>query len=75
MRFSPTYAARTLAYCEAALADDTSEDRRAALEAKADVMRTWLDGHICCRRCGRPLTDPDSVARRLGPDCAQRVSS
>jgi len=23
----------------------------------------------CCRRCGRPLTDPVSIARGFGPTC------
>ena len=25
-----------------------------------------------CRRCGRTLTDPDSVSRGIGPDCASK---
>lgn len=28
-----------------------------------------------CRRCGRTLTDPDSMARDLGPDCARLEAS
>jgi hypothetical protein len=27
-----------------------------------------------CRRCGRTLTDPDSLAKGIGPDCAGRVA-
>jgi len=26
-----------------------------------------------CGRCGRPLTDPESIKRGLGPTCASRV--
>jgi hypothetical protein len=26
-----------------------------------------------CARCGRALTDPDSIATRLGPECYQKV--
>lgn len=26
-----------------------------------------------CRECGRPLTDDDSVARGVGPDCAEKA--
>ena len=25
-----------------------------------------------CRRCGRTLTDPDSLSRGIGPDCIKR---
>jgi hypothetical protein len=25
-----------------------------------------------CLDCGRPLTDPDSIARERGPDCAAK---
>jgi hypothetical protein len=27
----------------------------------------------CCARCGRALTDPESIERRLGPVCAHKV--
>lgn len=27
---------------------------------------------MTCNRCGRPLTDPVSVARGMGPECAAR---
>jgi hypothetical protein len=26
-----------------------------------------------CQCCGRPLTDPISIARRYGPECAERL--
>ena len=26
-----------------------------------------------CRICGRPLTDPDSVKRGIGPDCYEKL--
>lgn len=25
--------------------------------------------HVCCRRCGRPLTTPESLERGIGPVC------
>lgn len=31
----------------------------------------WHEG--TCGRCSRPLTDPDSIARGLGPECAGKV--
>lgn len=36
----------------------------------ADV-EVWHDG--TCGRCGRDLTDPVSVARGIGPECAERM--
>lgn len=32
---------------------------------KGDYMET-----IRCKKCGRPLRDPDSIARGMGPECA-----
>lgn len=26
-----------------------------------------------CARCGRPLTDPESIARGMGPVCAEKA--
>lgn len=31
----------------------------------------WHEG--TCGRCARPLTDPDSIARGLGPDCLSKM--
>ena len=28
----------------------------------------------CCSRCHRPLTDPASIARGMGPTCARRAA-
>jgi len=28
-------------------------------------------GFSWCRRCGRTLTDPESVAKGIGPECEQ----
>lgn len=36
-----------------------------------DRVEVWHEG--ICSRCGRPLTDPASIARGLGPICAERV--
>jgi uncharacterized protein DUF6011 len=30
-------------------------------------IEVWHEGQ--CSRCGRPLTDPDSIARGIGPTC------
>ncbi len=35
----------------------------------AGAVEAALDHAERCRRCGRRLTDPDSVARKIGPDC------
>jgi len=34
-------------------------------------LEVWHSG--ACSRCGRELTDPESIARGLGPVCAQRA--
>lgn len=31
----------------------------------------WHEGQ--CGRCGRPLTDPESIARGIGPDCLAKM--
>lgn len=34
-------------------------------------VEVWHEG--ACSRCGRPLTDPESIQRGLGPVCAERA--
>lgn len=41
--------------------------------AQLDAWQAALHAAGYCRRCGRPLTDPESVALGLGPDCARRI--
>jgi hypothetical protein len=41
---------------------------RAADERRWGQMEIWHED--TCARCGRALTDPASIARRLGPTCA-----
>lgn len=31
----------------------------------------WHEG--ACGRCGRPLTDPESIARGIGPECIKKM--
>lgn len=38
---------------------------------QADRVEVWHEG--ACSRCGRPLTDPESIQRGLGPVCAERA--
>ena len=38
------------------------------------VQASFCDGQVRCSRCHRPLTDPDSVARRMGPVCATKCT-
>ena len=37
-----------------------------------DDLEFWHEG--CCGRCGRLLTDPESVERGIGPECIKRKS-
>lgn len=46
--------------------------RANAVEKLAQV-EFWHEGKCC--RCGRKLTDPESVSRGLGPECAGRALS
>jgi hypothetical protein len=36
--------------------------------------RYTIEGARVCRRCNRQLTDPDSIAAEMGPECRARVS-
>jgi hypothetical protein len=64
--------ARNLRYCETELAKDGLSDvRRQTLEEKAAFYRSHLEGH--CSECGRTLTDPVSVERGTGPECAREA--
>lgn len=33
-----------------------------------------LDPSTTCKRCGIVLSDPESIARGYGPDCAERMA-
>lgn len=68
---APSKAVRHLAYCDQALLTATGQ-RRADLLAKAEHLRGQLAGR--CVRCGRTLTDPESIARGVGPDCLAMAS-
>jgi hypothetical protein len=35
-----------------------------------DTVEFWHEGR--CAKCARPLTDPTSIARGLGPECANK---
>ena len=49
------------------------DDTTAAEAARAaGVFEGLLDGEVRCRRCGRRLTDPTSIARTIGPECFSR---
>lgn len=39
----------------------------------AERLEAQLADAGCCRRCGRTLTDPLSVARGVGPECVKKV--
>lgn len=36
---------------------------------RVDAYNAVLDELVRCRRCGHPLSKPESVARRIGPEC------
>ncbi len=77
MRFPPAKAARLATYIEHTLADrnpaslvNRCPDERAKLERQLVMLGGVLADR--CTSCGRRLTDPESLARRIGPDCFAR---
>lgn len=51
------------------------ELERARLEeALRGIAAGFADSPVCTR-CGRSLTDPDSVAQGIGPECARQAVS
>lgn len=62
-----------LTYCTKALASepDMTPYRRTLLEAAAGEAADRIGGPRC-QTCHLPLTDPESVARGVGPDCWAR---
>lgn len=38
-----------------------------------EYIRLFGEHFTCCGKCGAPLTDPESRARYLGPDCARQL--
>lgn len=45
--------------------------RRNGRTSEADTIEAVLAAGGLCRRCGRQLTDPVSVARGVGPECVR----
>jgi uncharacterized protein DUF6011 len=48
---------------------DVAHGRALAVDDQAEI----LEGKICLM-CGRDLTDPESIARNIGPDCWKRAA-
>lgn len=44
---------------------------RARLEEALAGIAAGFAKHPVCDRCGRHLTDPESIARGIGPECAR----
>jgi hypothetical protein len=44
---------------------------RVGVGTMPDSVECWHEGK--CGRCGRKLTVPDSIARGIGPECAQHM--
>jgi phosphotransacetylase len=67
-----TRSARRFAYYSQALQGVLSESERERITRALEVTEKQLVGH--CVVCGRKLEDPESVLRKIGPDClAKRV--
>lgn len=73
MKMTRAIAKHQANFCLMTLAvENVSPFRKHVLEAKLAVAVKFLETH--CRECGRHLTDPDSLARGYGPECAAKVS-
>lgn len=68
-RRHPAHAVEMLARMEASGFNDSGLDW-----LRATTIRSTLRTLGRCERCGRTLTDPDSVTRGIGPECARRES-
>lgn len=42
---------------------------------RVDIYHAVLDELVRCRRCGRHLTNPESVERHIGPECWAKEQS
>lgn len=60
-------------YAEEARAEGDTE-RAAYLIGYAERAEAIVRALGRCIRCGRTLSDPESIARGYGPDCARLVS-
>lgn len=74
---SPTKAARRLAAIRTRL-EAGSPDRgrfadRAQERLEVVALETAFDEAARCSSCGRQLTDPTSVVRGVGPECARKA--
>ena len=50
-----------------------SIERERLTEALAGIGSVLAPG-TTCSSCGRELTDPESIERGVGPDCAERMA-
>lgn len=51
------------------------QPQAAACEASAAEIEATLRSQGRCRECGRLLSDPDSRAKGIGPDCESRLKA
>lgn len=70
-RLTPADAARHVRYIEREEAAGRLTDN---LRGIREHRLAFLRRSKCCLMCGHPLTDPVSVERGFGPDCAQRLA-
>lgn len=50
-----------------------AECRERGDDPHADMLQAALIAHMFCANCGRPLVDPLSIGRGIGPDCWGRI--
>lgn len=66
---------QALAYLDGELAKpDLTDARRDQLAHQRDLYAR-LQRSDTCKVCGRPLTDPESIAAGIGADCRKKVAA
>jgi len=56
-------------------APDTTPTPRQKRTDSTRIEGTRIEGAPRCARCGRPLSDPDSVRRGVGPICWKKLNA
>lgn len=71
----PTAAARRTGNLRAAADAMPAGEPRDLILEELGALEAALGADVRCSRCGRLLTDPDSVTRGIGPDCAAKLAA
>ena len=54
--------------------DDLTPSQRQMKERAVESLERAFRAQKKCRKCGRQLSDPQSISRATGPECWEKVS-